>query len=95
MLPHCAPAAWQVVGVQPHWPWVHTSGSLQLPQTMLFPQPSLMVPHDAPTSAQVFAVHPQALACPPPPHVSGDVHAPQSSTLPQPSLVVPHSAPRS
>lgn len=60
---------------------------------MLLPQPSEMVPHAAPWSAQVFAVQPQAFGTPPPPHVSGALHVPQSSTLPQPSETWPQLAP--
>jgi hypothetical protein len=95
IVPHSAPAAAQVVGVQPHWLLVHRSGSLQLPQTIVLPHPSSIVPHVAPTSAQVFGVQPQALGRPPPPQVSGAWQVPQSSTLPHPSLALPHSAPSS
>src|SRR3954469_14751619 len=61
----------------------------------MWPQPSAIAPHVAPTSAQLTCVQPHFLATPPPPHVSGAAHVPHSTTLPQPSDTWPQDAPTS
>jgi hypothetical protein len=81
-------------------PSKHTSVSMQSAslthagvQLRVPPQPSEIVPQDAPRAAHVARVQPQTFAVPPPPQVSGAVQVPQSMVPPQPSDREPHSAP--
>ncbi len=64
---------------------------MQVPQSTVPPQLSLMDPQSAPTSAQVTFVQPHWLLV----HTSGSVHVPHTMLFPQPSLMVPHFAPTS
>jgi hypothetical protein len=82
----------------PHWLGMvapHTCGLGHVPQDSVPPHPSEIVPHVAPSIAQVIALHAHRLATPAPPQVSNPAHAPQSSLPMQPSSAIPHSAPRS
>lgn len=67
---------------------LHCGVQLRVP-----PQPSEIVPHDAPRAAHVAGVQPQTFGVPPPPHVSGAVQVPHSMVPPQPSDAEPHTAP--
>src|SRR4051812_43916919 len=96
MVPQFLPCMAQVTGLQPHLlatpPPPQVLGIAQkLPQSMTLPQPSEIVPHWAPSSAQFFGEHgrlPQRFA-PSPPQISGAVHAPQLTIPPQPSGNIP------
>src|SRR5688572_8523782 len=97
-MPHSAPRAGQVHGVQPHFfeidPPPHVSGGTQWPQCTVPPHPSETSPQLAPSSAQVLGEQGSTphLLRPPPPHtpIRQD---PQSRRLPHPSGMTPHSAP--
>jgi hypothetical protein len=66
----------------------HTCMPLQLPHGRVFPQPSEMMPHLAPTAAHVVGLHTHLFAL----HEEGAVQLPQSSVPPHPSSTSPHSA---
>lgn len=55
------------------------------PQSICLPQPSLIVPHEIPSCAQVLAAQPHWFATPVPPHTAGGVQVPQSTALLHPS----------
>lgn len=64
------------------------------PQSTVPPQPSEIVPPDAPTSPHVRGVQPHTFGTPPPPQVFGVVQAPpQLKVPPQPFGAEPQSAP--
>jgi hypothetical protein len=97
--PQFLPCIAQVVGLQPHLlatpPPPQALGAWQgLPQSTSLPQVSETVPHSAPRSAQVLAMHglvPQRLG-PSPPQIAGWVHDLQSIMPPQPSGKSPQFA---
>jgi hypothetical protein len=92
--PQSNPKLAHVFGVQtpmPHWLGIvapHTCMPAQLPHGSVFPQPSEMVPHLAPTAAHVVALQTHLLAV----HEDGAVQLPQSSVPPHASSTSPHSA---
>ena len=98
IIPQVAPAAAQVVGVQPQTfgvpPPPQVSGAVQVPQLTVPPQPSDTEPQLSPAGHIVLGVQPHTLAVPPPPHVCGAVQVPQVSMSPQsPSGIIPQVAP--
>ena len=62
-------------------------------QSRVPPQPSEIVPPDAPWAAHVVGVQPQTFGVPPPPHVFGAVQVPQLNVPPQPSGTEPQLFP--
>jgi hypothetical protein len=88
-VPHWAPCAAHVVGVQQRLP-LQTSPPGHEPHDRENPHPSPIVPHWAPCAAQLVGVQHVLLvehSCPP-------AHVPQLSVSPQPSETLPHVAPR-
>jgi hypothetical protein len=87
------------VAVPKHPPQFIPTG--HVPHWSMFPQPSPIAPHCAPSSAHVFGQHmalPQTFAVPgpqgvEPPQVSPPGHVPQSSIPQQPSLTIPQLNP--
>lgn len=65
----------------------------QLPQEMVPPHWSLMLPHVLPCAPQVVGVQPHAFAVPLPPQVCGGVQLPHCSVPLQPSDTLPQLAP--
>jgi hypothetical protein len=92
MLPHSAPCAAHVVGVQEPEPHLKLPPAPQVwplpqsPQFSVFPQPSGGWPQSAPRDAQVAGVQTHL----PPWQARGASHPPQSRVFPQPSDAVPH-----
>src|SRR6185295_2372265 len=95
MVPHSAAgfrALQLVAGVQQvYGPSTHTSPLLQLPQSTIWPQPSLCWPQ-LPVQARGWQM-PHTLAVPAPPQVSAPWQVPHSTLPPQPSETVPQFAP--
>jgi len=85
----------------PHWfgvpPPPHVSGGVQVPQFVVPPQPSAIVPQVCCAShfAGVHGGAPHTFAMPPPPHVCPVGHVPQGIRFPQPSPISPHGSPAS
>src|SRR5262249_30226786 len=63
----------------------------QVPQLSVPPQPSAILPQNAPAATHVVGAHPHPFGVPPPPHVCGAVQVPQFSVPPQLSLIVPQA----
>src|SRR2546428_2742235 len=69
-------------------------GAMQLPQSMVRPQPSGIVPQFLFCSTQLLGVHPQWFGTPPPPQVCRPAQEPQLAIVPaQPSAAGPQSCP--
>jgi hypothetical protein len=86
----------------PHWLGTpmppQMSGGVQLPQSIVLPQPSATGPQLAFCWAQVRGTQfcellPQTLGVPPPPQELGEVQVPQPNVPPQPSATIPQFLP--
>jgi hypothetical protein len=80
-----------VHGPIPHWLGIvapQTCMPVHVPHMIVFPQPSEVVPHLAPSAAQVVGLHSHLVTL----QVNGAAQLPQSSLPPQPSSTIPHSA---
>jgi hypothetical protein len=73
------------------WSALHVELAGQLPQLMVPPQPSEIVPQTSPAGQALIGVQPQTFGTlgVPPPHVLLPEHVPQFTVPPQPSLIVP------
>jgi hypothetical protein len=86
----------------PHWLGAltpHDSGDWHCPQSMTFPQPSAIGPHEfagqvVSGTQPVIVPPPHTFDCPPPPQTAGAVQAPPQLTVPpQPSATLPQFIP--